>query len=61
MSLRAFHILFIFLSILLAAGFAWWAYANGVGQMLATTSAVIAVALTVYGVSFVRKTRKLIL
>lgn len=61
MSLKAFHFLFILLSILLAAGCSVWAFANGVGAGFGGSCAVAAVALSVYGVYFLRKTRKLIL
>jgi hypothetical protein len=65
MSLRAFHLLFIALSVMLAAFFAAWATgqyrelheagyaATGVVSLLA------AVALAVYGAAFQRKTRNL--
>ena len=61
MSLRAFHILFILLSILLAAGCAAWGFANGLTPVFGITCAVIALALVIYGVYFFRKSRKLIL
>jgi len=61
MSLRAFHILFISLSILLAAGCAVWGFANGLPPVFGITCAVIALALVVYGVYFFKKSRKLIL
>jgi hypothetical protein len=65
MSLRAFHLFFIGMSVVLAAFVAAWA-----GQQFAAdravTSAVTAVAalaagagLAVYGAAFQRKTRKL--
>ena len=65
MSLRAFHLLFIALSIVLAAFFAAWSSgqyslehepqyaAGGVGALL------LAAAMAVYGVRFQRKTRNL--
>ena len=61
MSLRAFHILFIILSIVLAAGCAAWAFANGVSVVFGVVSALTAVALAVYFVSFLKKTRRIIL
>ena len=61
MSLRAFHILFITLSALLASGCAWWAFANGAAPAFGIISAAVAVGLVVYGVYFLKKTRKLIL
>jgi hypothetical protein len=61
MSLRAFHILFILLAILLAAGCAVWGFANGLPPAFGIICAVISLALVVYGVYFFRKSRKLIL
>jgi hypothetical protein len=61
MSLKAFHFLFIVLSTLLAAGCAWWSFANGVAGAFGVASAVTAVALVVYAIYFLRKTRRLIL
>lgn len=61
MSLKGFHIFFIFLATLLCAGCAWWAFANEVGMAFGGSSAAVAVALFVYGIYFVKKTRRLIL
>lgn len=61
MSLRAFHILFILLATLLAAGCSWWAFANQVELVVGVTSAVISAGLAIYGVYFVKKARRLIL
>lgn len=64
MSLRAFHLLFIALSIVLAAFFAAWAvgeFRAGHGALYVVTAAlalVVAAALAVYGVAFQRKTRR---
>ena len=65
MSLKAFHLLFIALSVILSAFCAAWA----VGQYRATSDAVFlasaigaiatAVALAYYGAMFQRKTRNL--
>lgn len=60
MSLKGFHILFICLSILLAAGCATWSFANGVALPFGVSACAIAVALVIYGIYFIRKTRKLI-
>jgi hypothetical protein len=60
MSLKGFHIFFIFLSILLAAGCAAWAFVNGVERSFGIASCVVAGALVIYGIYFIRKTRKLI-
>lgn len=61
MSLRAFHVLFIILAILMAAGCAWWAFANGVTPAFGVSSAAVAIGLIIYAVFFLRKTKKLIL
>ncbi len=61
MSLKAFHILFIILATLLAAGCAWWAYANHAGTAVWLTASLVAVALAIYGVYFVKKSKRLIL
>ena len=60
MSLKAFHILFIALATLLAAGCAWWAFSNSI-TTFGAASAVTAVALFIYGIYFVKKSRKIIL
>lgn len=60
MSLKGFHIFFICLSILLAAGCATWAFVNGVERSFGIASTVVAAALAIYGAYFIRKTRKLI-
>ena len=65
MSLKAFHLVFIALSILLAVGFGLWAidmYRQIGGRdylIVAPVSFLTAVALAVYGVVFVRKTKAL--
>jgi len=57
MSLRAFHVLFISASVLLALGLAWWCLpARPAG---AAAAAAVAVALVVYETWFLRKTRSL--
>jgi hypothetical protein len=61
MSLKAFHIFFIVLAALLAAGCAAWGFANGLPPAFGTTCAAIAVGLVIYGIYFIRKSRKLIL
>jgi F0F1-type ATP synthase assembly protein I len=60
MSLKAFHVLFITLSILLCAGCAIWAFANGVTPIFGWASAVLAVALVVYEIFFLRKAKRII-
>ena len=61
MSLRAFHILFIALAILLAAGCAAWGFANGLAPAFGIVCAILSLALSAYGVYFFKKSRKLIL
>ena len=61
MSLRAFHILFILLAILMSAGCAWWAFANGIALAFGIACALSAIGLIIYGVYFLRKTKRLIL
>ena len=60
MSLKGFHIFFIFLSILLAAGCAAWSFVNKIEGSFGVVSCVVAGALFIYGIYFIRKTRKLI-
>lgn len=61
MSLRAFHLFFILLSILLSAGCAWWAFNSNAGALLGVCFALISVSLAVYGYLFFKKSQKLIL
>ena len=61
MSLRSFHILFILLAILMSAGCAWWAFANGVTPAFGVACVLVAVGLVVYGIFFFKKSKKLIL
>lgn len=61
MSLKIFHICFITISTLLAAGCAWWAFANSVSAAFAWGSVAAAVLMPVYGVWFLKKTRRLVL
>ncbi len=61
MSLKAFHIFFIIVSILLAIGFAAWEVNNyllsgNVLQLLGGIVAVLAaIGLTLYGIRFMKK------
>jgi len=65
MSLRAFHLLFIALSIVLAAFLAAWAMAQyQIGHEMSYLAAsggsiLTAAALAVYGVAFQRKTKNM--
>ncbi len=61
MSLKAFHIFFIFLAILLAAGCAAWGFANGLHPAFGITCGALSLALMIYGIYFLKKSRKLIL
>jgi len=60
MSLKAFHLFFIAVSFLLAVGCAAWTFLTGASIAFGVGSAVVAVALVVYGVMFVRKSRRII-
>jgi hypothetical protein len=60
MSLKGFHLFFIFVSILLAAGCAVWAFENEVPRPFGIGATVVAVALVIYGIYFIRKSRSLI-
>ena len=63
MSLKAFHLAFILISAVLAAGFSAWCFremsrAGGLGAGVAgIVSAAAAVGLGAYAVRFVRKSR----
>ena len=59
MSLKAFHVIFIIVSILLAAGCAAWSFFNQTSPAFGWASAVAAVALVLYGIWFVKKSRKI--
>jgi hypothetical protein len=60
MSLKGFHIFFIVLSILLAAGCAAWGFVNGLAPAFGITCSGLAVVLLAYGAYFLKKSRKLI-
>jgi len=65
MSLKEVHILFIFASILLCAFFTCWAYAqygthNTTGYLVTSiVSGVLTVALSIYGIYFIKKAKTL--
>jgi hypothetical protein len=61
MSLRAFHILFILLAILMSIGCAVWAFVNGVTPAFGGSCVAAAVGLIVYAFYFLKKSKKLIL
>jgi len=64
-SLKAFHIFFIFLSILLAFGFAYWAIENSLAagdslnMALGISSVITGLALIFYLIRFIAKMRRL--
>lgn len=60
MSLKGFHIFFIFLATLLAIGFAAWSLMNQTAVPVGICSAVLALGLIVYGVWFVKKSKNII-
>jgi len=60
MSLKAFHLMFIILSAVLAAAFAVWCFrdfSKTLYVVLGLSSIACAVGLAAYGVRFVRKTK----
>jgi hypothetical protein len=60
MSLKAFHIFFIALSILLSAGCAVWGFVMGVHPAFGISFSLVALALIIYGVSFLKKSKGII-
>ena len=60
MSLKSFHIAFIIIATLLAAGCAVWAFANHASTAFGVGSAIVALALIAYGIWFVKKARHII-
>jgi uncharacterized membrane protein SirB2 len=65
-SLKAFHIIFIVLSLTLTIGFGWWTSSSNVSgenailiRCLGIGSYVCAAGLLVYGVSFFKKLMQL--
>ena len=58
MSLRAFHIVFIFLSIALSAGFGFWEYRINANTAFATLSFLLSALLTAYLFWFISKIKK---
>jgi hypothetical protein len=57
MSLRAFHVLFISASVLLALGLGWWCLPDS--PLGAGASVAVALGLVAYETWFLRKTRML--
>ena len=60
MSLKGFHIVFIILSILLTARFAYWSIVNDTAVPVGIGSAVLSVILVIYGIFFIKKSRNII-
>jgi hypothetical protein len=60
MSLKVFHLIFIFLATLLAIGCAAWSFTNHTAEAFGVGSAVVAAGLIVYGIWFVKKARGII-
>lgn len=64
MSLRAFHVLFIALSVVLTAFFAAWAFGQyqaepAIGYVVTAVASLAAgVGLVIYGVAFLKKTKR---
>ena len=68
MSLKAFHIFFIALSVLITLGFAAWVHLGLGGEtppesvfLMANASGVLSLGLLVYGIHFIRKSRHIII
>lgn len=66
MSLKYFHIVFVTITTLLAFGIAAWEYGNyrafGGGHLAgAVISAAVGVVMILYGIWFLKKTKRLIL
>lgn len=61
MSLRAFHILFILLSIALSIVCAAWSFVNETSLGFGVASVCAGVLLTAYGIWFLKKTSRLII
>ena len=60
MSLKAFHIFFIIVSIFFAAGLSAWAFKTGASDALGFVSGACSVLLLVYGMAFLKKARSII-
>lgn len=60
MSLKAFHVFFILVSIVFAAGLSAWAFKTGASDALGFVSGASSVLLLVYGMAFLKKARSII-
>ena len=60
MSLKAFHLVFIIVSILFCAGMGAWAFETGASDGLGWGASISSVLMVVYCVRFVIKSRSII-
>ncbi len=60
MSLKAFHVFFILVSILFCGAMSAWAFITGASDGIGWGAAISAVALLLYGIRFVRSARSII-
>ena len=60
MSLKAFHLFFLFVAVLLCGGCCWWALSTGASEAFGYGSGGLGLALLLYSVYFVRKSRGII-
>jgi hypothetical protein len=59
MSLKAFHLFFIAVSILLSIGCAAWAFVNEM-TVFGLGFALLGIVLVVYGINFIKKSKRII-
>lgn len=60
MSLKAFHVFFIIVAILLTAGCAVWAFVNQAAPAFGWSCAMVAVVLVIYSGFFIKKSKRII-
>jgi hypothetical protein len=60
MSLKAFHVVFILISVLFSIGMSFWAFKTGASEGLGWGSGVAALLMTAYGVRFLVKSKSII-
>jgi hypothetical protein len=60
MSLKAFHLVFILVSIFFSAGMAFWAFKTGASEGLGWGSSVASLLMAIYCVRFVVKSKSII-
>ncbi|NBV33060.1 MAG: hypothetical protein EBR81_04500 [Proteobacteria bacterium] len=61
MSLKAFHIFFILVSILFCGAMSAWAFVTGASNGLGWGCAVASLAMLIYGIGFIRKSKSIII